>query len=266
MKVIILGAGGYLGKVMYKKCKANKMLTVKGTYYSKPFEDTEYLDILDTKSSTELLESFCPDVIVWCICSKDNEPQIAYVGLSSILSAIKPTTKFIYISSTLSSKENQDENTLPEQRSADLYLSSYVNGKILGEQLTQNHLNHVIIRPGQIFGFGVNGEFDVRMQRIKDELENNNQMIRTVNSSISIIHIDDLVNSITELFMNKYTGILCLASENPVSHFEFYRLLARVMGMNENLIAPITSENPYKDYFNVSKSKALLKTVIRNFV
>lgn len=266
MKVLILGAGGYLGKGIYKKCKANKMLTVRGTYYSKPFEDTEYLDILDTRSAIKLLESFCPDVIVWCICSKDNEPQIADVGLSSILSAIKPTTKFIYISSTLSSKENQDENTHPEQRSANMYLSSYVNGKILGERLTQDHPNHVIIRPGQIFGFGVNGEFDVRMKKIKDELENNNQMIRTVNSSISIIHIDDLVNSIIELFTNKFTGILCLASEKPVSHFEFYRLLARIIGMDENLIAPVISENPYKDYFNVSKSKALLKTIIYDFV
>lgn len=265
MKVLILGAGGYLGKVVYKKSKANNLFIVKGTHYSKAFEDTERLDILDTGSVRRLIDRFCPDVVLWCIYNKLDEVQLSNVGLSELLSAIKPETRLIYISTTLSPLENQDENTLPVKRSPDQYLAAYVNGKILGEQFVQKHPNHVIIRPGQIFGFGAEGEYDDRMRRIIEEIRNHDYMERIENSRISVIHVDELADVILELCSNEFVGTLCVAAEKPVSYYHFYRLLAHMIGVEESKMIPVISDSPHNDYyFNVSKAKALLRTVIHD--
>ena len=262
MKTLILGANGYLGKVLYSKCEAVKEMSVCGTYFSTPSSDLIHLNVLDSEATRKIVESFAPDIVIWCLCSTEHEPELSNVGLRNILSLLKPSVRFIYISSTLSQKENQNEETLPEIRPDDMYLANYINGKILGEELVQRHSNHVIIRPGQIYGFGQDNKADIRMQRIIKDVNENGHMIRSANAYISVIHVSDLALCIVELVYSEYTGVLCVASEKAVSYYVFYKFLARQIGIDEEKIIPEYTNN-LCTYFDTTKAKSILKTPIR---
>ena len=263
MKVLILGASGYLGKVLFYRCSTMGDIDVFGTYYTKSADGMHYVDILDEKHTRAVIETYDPDAIVWCLYGKCNEMEIENKGLRSILSYIKPSVRLIYISTALSQRESQDEETPPEQRSKSMYLADYVNGKILGEELARKHINHVVIRPGQIFGFGANGEADIRMRRLKNEVEKSGEMGRSANSNISVIHVEDLADCIIELLHNEYLGILCVAAAKTVSYYEFYVFLAKSIGVSDGAIVP-EYDQQISNYFNTAKATSLLETKIRN--
>ena len=263
MKTLILGANGYLGKVLFSKCNALKEMFIYGTYFNNPSNGLFFLNILDKEATRKVIDSFAPDIVVWCLCSAEHEIELSNIGLRNILSLVNPSVRFIYISSTLSQKENQNEETLSELRTEEMYLANYINGKILGEELVQSHKNYVIIRPGQIYGFGQDGAIDIRMQRIKNHVKENGNMIRSANAFVSVIHVNDLVSCIIELFYSDYTGILCVASEKAVSYYEFYTFLARQIGIDEEKILPEYS-NTLSTYFDTSKARSIIKTPMRN--
>ena len=164
----------------------------------------------------------------------------------------------------LSQKANQNECTPSEPRNEGMYLADYVNGKILGEELSRNHKNYVIVRPGQIYGFGANGEMDVRMKRIQGEISKNGKMVRSANVNISIIHVNDLADCIVELFDSDYIGTLCVASDKIVSYFEFYQFLSEQIGISGDKIIPEYSNEFSAGYFDTTKAQSLLKSNIRN--
>jgi len=219
-----------------------------------------FLDIFDTTNTQKILNDSNPDVVVWCIMSGERELEISDEGLRHLLSLLKSSVRFIYISTSVSNKEWQDEDTPPEPRDESMYLANYVNGKILGEQLVQTHNNYVIIRPGQIYGFGALGEPDERMQRIQRAINKDGELIRSANAYISIVHIDDLVSCIVELIDNDFVGILCVASERAISYYSFYAYLAKQIGIDEDKIKPEYESGMPSSYFNTSKANSVLRT------
>lgn len=264
MKVLILGAGGYLGNVLFSRCKLLAGYSVCGTYFKRPQEGMYSLDILDVMNTRKIIDLFDPGVVVWCLLNADKELEMSDIGLRHLLSHLKPTVRFIYISTGLSSKEGQNEETPPEPREASLYLANYVNGKILGEQLVRSTNNHVIIRPGQIYGFGASGELDERMQRVQNAIKKDGKMIRSANAYISTVHVDDLASCIVELFGSNFVGTLCVASSKTVSYYDFYRFLARQIGVEDEKIIPDYESKFSSGYFDTSKMQSVLLTKMRN--
>jgi dTDP-4-dehydrorhamnose reductase len=263
MRVLIIGASGYLGKVLYAKCKASPAMSVCGTYCHNPQDDMLYFNIFDETTIRSIIDLFDPNVIVWCLYDIEQEIEVSDRGLRYLLSHLKPNVRFIYVSSTLSPREGQNEETPSEPRQTDMYLANYINGKILGEEIIKNHKNHVIIRPGQIYGLGVNGEIDTRMRRIQKEINENARMVRSANSYISVVHVEDLSSCIIELFDKNFTGTLCVASDKAVSYYEFYQYLAGQIGIASEKIQP-EYDYTLSNYFNTEKAQALLNTKIRN--
>lgn len=264
MNVLILGASGYLGSVLFSYCNAKTTNSIYGTYFARPREGMHSLDIFDVMKMRKVIESINPDVVCWCIMNENNEYELSDIGLRHLLSLLKPTVRFIYLSTGLSHKENHNEETPPEPVEAGMYHANYVNGKILGEQLVKEHANHVIIRPGQIYGFSESGESDERMHRIQNAVEKDGEMIRSAIAYISIIHVGDLANCIIELFDNGFTGTLCIASNKIVSYYEFYKFLARQIGVEEEKIVPDYESKYSSGYFDTSKAQSIFSTLIRD--
>lgn len=263
MKILILGAGGYLGGALYARCASEKSLSVYGTCRTSLRDGLHPLDILDEAASREAIEAFDPDVVVWCLKNQEREAELSHIGLRHILSLLKPAVRFIYISTGLSDGENQNEETPPEPRAEGMYLANYVNGKILGEELTRTHENHVILRPAQIYGFGAAGEMDERMLRVVQAVEKDGKMVRSANVYISTVHVEDLVSCIVELFYGSFTGTLCVAAENPVSYYEFYSFLARQVGICSDKVVAQYEAQSTANCFDTAKAQAILKTKFR---
>lgn len=263
MNVLILGASGYLGKVLYQKCLQSKDVTVCGT--TRRSKDMRFLplDVLDGSAVTQIIDGYKPNVIVWCLCDAENEMMLSEMALPNLIRQLNPDTRLIYISTTVSSQENQTEEVKPEQRRPEAYLANYVNGKILGESLVREHPNHVIIRPGQIYGFGADGEYDCRMNRIWEQKKTGQTYKRYDNAYTSIIHVENLADCIIELFSVDFTGIINIASARPVSFFEFYTMLAEMMGINPGIVEPEHVKNPQSNFMKVSKAQSILRTQLR---
>ena len=261
-KVLVIGAAGYLGQVLCATCRDEAGVAVYGTCRlgATTVSNLYPLDLLDGCGVAALVDELAPDVVVWCAKDEAREYELNDVGLRNLLAALGASMRLIYLSTALADGAGQNEQTPPQSRAAGAYLSGYVNGKILGENLARSHGNHVIIRPGQIYGRGANGQADSRMRRLADAVAANGTMTRSANALISVIHVEDLARCIVELIAHTVAGTFCLAAERPVSYYDFYRHLAGQIGVDAEKIVPIYDEKPAHCYFDVTKAKSMLGT------
>lgn len=175
-------------------------------------------------------------------------------------------TRFIYLSTTIGVGKCQGEDVEPKRRRLDEYLCHYVNGKIDGELIVEGHHNHVIIRPGSIYGFDRHGSYDKRMEVLLNKSETGEAYIRTDNYYTSFVHIDDLTSSILELMENDYTGKTNIAGELPVSYYKFNRHLAGVIGIDNEFIVPEYLDKTKFNTLSAEHRKKVLKTDIREVI
>ena len=124
MKVLILGASGFFGGILYGKIKEETDFWALGTYHeSKKNDDFIKLDVTNFIEVEVFLQHFNADVIIWCLMSKTNEKVLINQGLPNVLTNMNPTCKFIFIES---------------------------NSEIDDEKLVRKLENYIVIRPGVI--------------------------------------------------------------------------------------------------------------------
>jgi len=262
MKILIIGASGYLGKRLYSRLNSNDENIVTGTYCHTESTIFKWCDVLNTSNLDWIVDGKF-DIIIWAVMDQSNEESISETGLNYLVSNIADSTRLIYISTTIAIGKNQSEDIIPIKRSNDEYLHLYVNGKILGESIVSKHYNHVIIRPGIIYGFGENYSYDARMKFLYEKSKSDEKYARTDNLYTSFVHVDDLVSSIIELLGSNYIGKINIAGDIAVSYYKFNKHLASIMNINDNFIISESLDNPKYHTLSAEKRKKELRTVIR---
>ena len=146
----------------------------------------------------------------------------------------------------------------------DEYLSTYINGKIKGESKVRKHPNHVIVRPGSIYGYDYDGKMDLRMKKLLEISKTGETYSRTVNMYASFVHVQDLADAIIELTFSDFKGIINISGETPVSFYDFNINLAKLLNIDNSFI--ISDSKPEDVYHNLNndKRKGLLDTLIRD--
>ena len=261
MKLLILGAGGYLGGVLYAQATARADVTAVGVTRH-PADGMRQADVMREADIAPCLREAAPDAVAWCLADMEHETALSAIGLANVLQALPPRTRFIYTSTMLSSGANQMEDTPPQPRAASAYLAEYVNGKIAGEALTRTRANHVILRPGQVYGLDARGEWDKRMQRIAAKCSAGQALPRAADASVSTVHVADLADSILELCGSGFTGTMNIAAP-PVSYFNFYRHLATLAGLPAACIIPQSPSDAPDDTLDTRLRRQALHTGIR---
>lgn len=262
MKILIIGASGYLGNTIYKKLKDCSNDTIYGTCYTSSSKELLQVNVLDKVNIQKLL-LIRPDIIIWSIYDPEREIDLSQIGISEIVKGISKDVRLIYVSTTVGKGKNQTEDVVPHKRKPDEYLSRYINGKIQGEVIVKNHFNYVIVRPGSIYGYDYDGKRDVRMEELLEMYRQGETYSRTANMYVSFVNVEDLANAIIELAHSDFNGIVNVAGENPVSHYDFNRQLAKLMNINDSFIVPdYKEENIYHNLSN-DKRKSVIKTYIR---
>ena len=140
MKVLLIGASGFLGRTVSYKLKQSGA-EVLGTYHSNAKDDFVRLDILDVKSLIALYRAFQPDVVVWTLMNLELEEEIAEAVMPVFCETIG-MTRFVFLSTSVAYEKNMSEDVVPMLRSGDMYHPKYFNGKIKSEWIIQTTGNY----------------------------------------------------------------------------------------------------------------------------
>lgn len=258
-----MGASGYLGNTIYKKLRKCTNDDICGTCHKSSNKELLQIDALNILDMKKVL-SFQPDIIIWSIMNQEKEMLLSQVGVNSIVNNISKDVRLIYVSTTVGKGKDQSESIIPYKRMPNEYLSKYVNGKIEGESIVQKHPNHVIVRPGSIYGYDYDGKMDSRMKALRELSKTGKDYSRTANMYASFINVQDLSDAIIELASCKFTGIINISGEKPVSYYDFNKYLASLLNIDDRFIkADYRKEEIYHNLNNY-KRKLVLNTIIQD--
>lgn len=262
MKILIIGASGYLGNTIYKKLKNSSSDEIYGTCCKSASNELMTINVLN-KLDVKKLISLKPHIIIWSIYDPEQEISLSKIGLNEIVNNLSEHVRLIYVSTTVGQGKDQSENILSHKRMAGEYFYKYINGKIEGENIVKKHNNHLIVRPGSIYGYGYDGKMDSRMKALFDISKTGNKYSRTANIYSSYVNVEDLADAIIELAYKNITGIMNISGEKPVSYYDFYRYLAKLLKIDNRFIIPDYKEENMYHNLNNDKRKLLLNAVIR---
>lgn len=264
MKILIIGASGYLGSFLCQKLKSN--YAVVGTCNKNNTSDFIPLNLLLPSIEKLDLNKINPQIIIWCVKDLEHEEQISAFGLDYILKTMSPNTRFIYMSTMLGVGKNQKEDTIIIKRKRNEYLSPYFNGKIEGEKLVSKLKNYVIVRTGSIYGYDIKNQPDYRAKEIVKYEYQNKPFVRNSNLFNSFIHIEDLSNFILELLESDFKGIINVSGNNPVNYFDFYKHIAFLNNFNDKNIVPEKLDKTVVNSLDNSLRVKIFKTKVREIV
>lgn len=256
MKVLVLGASGYLGGVLYKRLKEATDYWVLGTYYrSEKQEGLIKLDVSDFIEVKTFLQHLNPDIIIWCLMGKTNEKQLIHEGIFNVLNNINQECKFIFMSTNAVFGEGNgdfSEEDIPFYKSCESAIALYSNAKIDGEKMVREHENYIIIRPGAIYGQGIHGIWDKRVSQLIKDLTTGRTIVKTINLINTFVEVNELSDAIIRLIKINYSGIIHLGPERKENYYDHYRIMARRLKLDDTLIL--------SNY--ISKKQAIEKGII----
>jgi dTDP-4-dehydrorhamnose reductase len=276
VKVLVLGASGFLGRHVYEKLLGNNLFKETiGTSYLSSSGKLESINIIDCHSFQEFYKKQNPDTVIWAAMSISNEQQLIHAGLRNLLRVIDEQTKLIYVSTDgffSNGKGNFDEEDEPTYLDQKNPLSIYTNAKLDGEEMIRKeHKNHIIIRTGPLYGKDFQGNWDSRVSALQTKLKANETYERADNLFKTFVHVEDLANAIIELSTTSFTGVLHVGPKTNESYYTFNLKIATLLNMNKSLVQPtqIPIEEarekgiPLDTSFNTLKCSSLLTTVFR---
>ncbi|MFJ8067310.1 sugar nucleotide-binding protein [Psychrobacillus sp. NPDC096426] len=274
MRILILGATGFLGSNLFQLASENNNLTVFGTSrFQHENSNIMQVDVTNKQSIGCAIKKINPEVVIWSLMSFGEETQLIKLGLENLLSEIESETKLIFLSTDAvfvegigGYKESDPIGTLPKE--ADL--ADYVNGKNIGENLIlNNHPNHVILRTGPLYGNNGNGVIEKRTVRIIEKIKENQSFKAYTNVYRTFVDINDLSSTIIELTKIKFKGILHVGPIHKESYYSFYKKRLEQLGWNNSFLSPIIiskEDFPYLSLdtsLNTQKAHQLLKSNFR---
>ena len=273
MRILILGATGFLGSNLIQLASENKNLTVFGTSRFQ-HENSNFMqvDVTNKQSIRNAIRKINPEVVIWSLMNFEEESQLIKLGLKNLLSEIESETKLIFLSTDAvfvegigGYRESDPIGILPKKAA----LAEYVNGKYTGENLIlNNHPNHVILRTGPLYGNG-NQVIEKRTIQIIEKIKENQSFEAWTNVYRTFVNVNDLSSAIIELTKIKFNGILHVGPIHKESYYTFYKKRLEQLGWNNSLLRPITiskEDVPYLSLdtsLNTQKSHQLLKTNFR---
>lgn len=276
MKVLVLGASGFLGAHIHRNLlKDNRFKEIVGTSNSSEIVGLYNIDINNEKEFDELYRKYDPDFVIWSVMSADNEETLIHKGLKYLLNMMDKQTKLIYVSTDgiFSSGEGCfDEYAVSSYLDTHNPLSAYTNAKIDGEKMIQKeHQNYIILRTGPLYGQDINGDWDFRVLALQSALTANTPYKRADNLFKTFVHVEDLAHAIIELLAIDYTGFLHVGPKTKESYYTFSQKMAEKLNLYHTLIEP--GRIPIKEAIkrgvsldtslNTVKCSSLLKTKFR---
>lgn len=251
MKILIGGASGFLGK------KARKILSEKNEVIATDKAEQEGIIKMDVSNRNEILEvieKFKPDILFHAaalidldFCEK-NKILAWDINLSApvYLAELCKEKKIKLV--VVSSDYIFSGNNSPYYEDSVAHPKSFYGFiKMTMEQAVKSiNPDAIILRPSIMYGFNNLREKDKLVAPIVDALRKGKEVAIDDFRPKYPVLIDEIVKNVMILLEKNEKGVFNFASEKAIDRFEMAKIVARVFGLNENLISKV-KEKEFKN-------------------
>ncbi|MET1160012.1 MAG: dTDP-4-dehydrorhamnose reductase [Thermoprotei archaeon] len=255
MKIFVTGGTGLLGYNLLKVL-STKGYSVYATYHSHepPSVDGVKWLRLNLENTTEIIDVFNsvkPDIVIHsaaytdvdgCEKNKQKAYVVNYIATKVIAKQVAKQSGFmIYISTDYvfdGEKGLYRENDVPNP------INFYGLTKLLGEIAAQNILDEehsLVIRVSGLYGYSPTGKKNFGVNAL-EKLMRKEEVTAFIDQYLSPTYVYFLSERITKAIEKKIHGIIHIAGQR-MNRYEFATLLARTLGVNEELVKPTTMNN-----------------------
>jgi len=254
MRILVIGANGFLGKKAVKIFRENHEVIET----SSSDKNMIRMNLTNKEEIMGVLDKYKPDVIfnsgaITDLDFCEKEKSIAWeINVSGpiFLAEIckKRNIKFVAISSDyVFSGDNSPyyENSVTNPKS--FYGSTK---KIMEEGVSQVNPDSIIIRPSILYGFNSINDKDKIVIPLFKFLKNNQEIfIEDIRPKYPVL-IDDFVKNVLLLIEKGCRGLFNFASESPINRYEMAKIVAKVFELNEEIVkkADLISDFKNKPY------------------
>jgi dTDP-4-dehydrorhamnose reductase len=238
MKILIIGASGFLGSSLYNYLKLK--YEVVGTYCTNYYPEFKYLNLLDVSYLVKFFEINKFDIVIHCggltrpdFCEKNKE--LTYnVNVESTKHLVKlVNSKIIYISTDYVFDGRKDGYNETDTKNP---INIYGKSKSEAEDIILQNPRNVVVRISGLYGFN----------------SHNNEFINSLNSKNiekatdllgSTLLLDDIQLNCVGLF-GDLSGIYHFSSQTTISRYDFFQLVLEILEVPAKLIGNL-SRNLY---------------------
>jgi len=280
-KILIIGASGLTG---YKLAKlASIDYQVFGTYNHRYVKldncEIMQLDKTNEDKTDSLIKKINPDVIIDCSAlhnvdyCEDHQEETRKINVDApkhIAALCKDigarmifiSTDYVYDGTDKSYTEDSKPNPL----------NYYGESKLKGEkEIAEAGISYAICRTSLVYGWNPNELQGIKSSSGKTQnfviwalsKLRNNENLKIVTDQYSTPTLaDNLAEALLALAESEHQGIFHIVGKNCVNRYDFTHKICEVFGINEELIAPVTSDmfkqvakRPMKCCLDVSKAE-----------
>jgi len=270
MKILIIGASGFLGKKIYTEL--SKQHEIAGTCMSKRMEGLRYLDITNRNGVEKFFQGIHPDLIIHtaAICNSDfcevNKRRAWKVNVEGTRNLVyickKMKIKLFYISTDYvfdgeSGPYNEESKPNP--------INYYGLTKLEGERVVKEELyNYVILRPTILYGYNNEQDKETFVKKVIRSLKKEEELAVDGYTKKYPILIDDIAGGLRRLIEADYRGVVHMGGREAVTRYQWALKIAEVFGLNKNKIKPILIKPLARRPYNVNlKSEIIGKLGIK---
>lgn len=218
--ILVIGGSGFLGQRLVTAFPGR---CVVGTFYSRPQNGMQFLNLRDSRTVCETLHSISPSVILYAagltdvdICERNPELAWSLNAMAAATVASYGEARTIYFSTDYVFNGNtgqyrEDDQPMP--------LNVYGKSKLAGEHavLTARAGNIVIRVSGLYDDKGIKG---TEYSKIKQPLRMDDTRLSNP------VHINDVISAVRLLLEQGKGGIYHVAGPDTLSRYEFWQVIA----------------------------------------
>jgi dTDP-4-dehydrorhamnose reductase len=248
-KVLIIGAGGYLGSQL--KSDISVIFKAIPVYYP-PLENQPYLDITNKKNLREVFSRYNPDVVILTSAKTDVEdcernPKDAWrVNVSGVENIVENLDgRKIVFYSTDAIFDGKKEEYLEEDSPNPINI--YGKSKLEAEKIITSCQDYLICRTSRLYGL-TGGKF---LNKIIYLLSQGKEVQVPAKTKGNFTLINDLSQATIELIKLGKTGIYHVVGDGAYSFDEAALKIAEIFEFDSSLIKKVDS-----DFFNTTVKRA----------
>ena len=243
MQNLIIGASGFIGNSIYSSLKGRETI---GTYFSRQKEEMMYLDMSSEHHVNEMFKKLKPKMVFlpafipgvdYCELNKEA-CKINKIGVKNIVEASKTyQSKLIFFSSDYIFDGKDGPYLETDQPNP---INAYGKTKIECEDFVKSLDNYLIIRTTVVYGY--DRESKNFLMTFTEDLQKGKEKKVPIDQFGSPTYIKDLANITIDLVKNGKIGTYNVVGPDYCSRYVFALKIARIFGLNEELIFPITTK------------------------